>query len=270
MPYDEWLEIVLGDPDPRNPHWYGFWRHHDLADVMARWTSAAGTDKVVLVVADESDHELLPRMFECLLGLPQRCLQIDAAPANRSMSWNEIEMMRRLHACGKEAGWSDALFRHVLRFGVIDELRTLPPNPGDERIELPVWAAKRAAELNAERVETVRSLGVGVIGDPEQLHSPPSDDASAEPAEPRVSVEVAARTVAAAIEAGERRRAREQKSAAKRRARDKAAREKIARRAAELEQQANDVRRVDDLTTRELVAELRARIAGRRKRSLSP
>ncbi|MDN5851781.1 MAG: hypothetical protein L0K86_02835 [Actinomycetia bacterium] len=265
VPYDDWLQIVLGEPDQSNPHWRGFWRHHALADVLDRWTSAAGTDNVTLIVADESDHDLLPRLFERLLGLPERFLQPDAEPANRSMSLNEIEMMRRLHAHGKEAGWSDALFRHVLRFGVVDDLMTMPRNPGDRRIELPMWAAKRAAEINAERVETVRSLGARVIGDPEQLHSPPSDGATTDPTDLRVSIDVAARATAAAIAAGERRFASAQKKAGRRPSEARAA-AKATRELGSLQARMAKVRSVDDMTARDLAAELRGRVVRRMRR----
>lgn len=271
VPYDDWLEVVLGEANEKNADWRGFWRHHDLTDVMARWVGAAGADKVTLIVADESDHELLPRLFERFLGLPAGYLQLDADPANRSMSLNEIEMMRRLHELGREAGWSDVVFRQVMRFGVVDDLMTMPRNPADRRIELPAWAARRAAEINDERIELVRSLGVRVIGDPELLRSEPSDAEAVDVAGVRVTAQVAARATAAAIAAGERRLARAEQAADKRiadeRAATQAARDEAAALTAsrdeELAPQPAHGRNVDDMTARELAAELRARIARR-------
>ena len=268
VPYDEWLQIVLGDPDPTNVHWRGFWRHHDLSDVLDRWVNAASSDRMTLIIADESDHELLPRLFERFLGLPEGFLPLDADRSNRSLSLNEIEMLRQLHVRASEANWSDELFRQVLRFGVVDQLTAMERNPNDEHIELPAWAAKRAAEINDERIEVVRSFGARVVGDPDLLRSAPFDDRSALDAttDLRVTSEVAARAIAAAVAAGERRLAREQKAAANKLTNEREEREKIAAHASALEAREAAVRQVDDLRSRELVSELRARVVRRLRR----
>ena len=265
--YDEWLQVVLGEPDPHNRHWWGFWRHHDLAAVVDRWVDAAGGDKVRLVIADETDHELLPRVFECFLGLPERFLHPDPDPANRSMSLNEIEMMRRLHAIGHEAGWSDQVFRAILRFGVVDELKGLPQDPNDCRIDLPGWAAKRAAEINDERIEYVQSLGTRVVGDPERLRTAPSDTEPLDTADVRVSTQVAARATAAAIAAGERRTEKVQKAADRQLASQRSAAKDAREAASVLEARLATMRNVHAMTSRELVGELRGRVIARVKRS---
>ena len=265
VPYDDWLRIVLGEPNPEDAHWRGFWRHHDLSDVLDRWVTAAGSANVTLIIADENDYELLPRLFERFLGLPEGFLPLDADRSNRSLSLNEIEMLRHLHTYSAERGWSDELFRHVLRFGVVDDLMTMPRNPGDQRIDLPVWAAERAAEINAERVETVRSLGVRVVGDPERLHSSASEVEPTDVGDLRVSTEVAARVTAAAISAGER-RFEDARKTAERRTEEARAASKVEDELAALRRRMASVRRVDDLTTRELAAELRTRIKRRLRR----
>ncbi|UYM06972.1 hypothetical protein [Solicola gregarius] len=254
VPYDEWLRIALGEPNPENGHWRGFWRHHDLADVMDRWVSAAGADKVTLIIADESDHLLLPRLFERFLDLPAGYLRLPEDRANRSMSLNEIEMVRRLHALGKKAGWDADLFRQVMRFGVTETMMRRPRDPDDSRIELPAWAAERSAELNQERADIVRSLGVRVIGDPETLCATPSAREAEDLPEVRISTDTAAEAIAAAIDAGERRLASSESAAAKRAVK------------AERASDAHGPRTVAGTTSRELLAEVRSRVVRRVRR----
>lgn len=266
VPYDDWLRIALGTPDQDNPHWRGFWRHHALADVMRRWVNAAGSDKVTLVIADESDRELLPRLFERFLALPEGLLRLDADPANRSLSLNEIEMVRRIHQRGVDRSWSDHALRHLMQFGVVSSLTGSPRRDDDRRIALPPWASKRAAEINDERIELVRSLGVRVIGDPENLRSEPrSDDDSTEPGELTVATDLAAEAIAAAIDAGERRR-RVAIQRGERRVADAAERLAEARRA-EQEAGSPEDRRVRDVSSRELLRIVRSRINRRVRRT---
>ena len=248
VPYDDWLRIVLGERNPENHHWDGFWHHHDLADVMDRWIKAAGRDRISLVIADEGDHELLPRLFERFLALPSGFLALDADDANRSLSRNETELMRRLHELGRSSGWDDKLFREVLRFGVTAAITRRPRDHDDTRIELPAWAADRAAERNEERIEIVRSLGVRVIGDPELLRSPSGSDESPSDAETRISLVTAAETIAAAIDAGEKRRIAAERTAEQYRA--------DARRQRTPPKVQRQSPRVIDSTSRELLAEV--------------
>lgn len=256
LPYHDWLEVVLGDEDPDNTHWRGFWRHHSLRDVMKRWKPAAGAERISLVIADENDRELLPRLFERFMGLPSDFLQLEHDRSNRSFTRNEIEMLRQLHLLGAEREWPDHVIRYLVQFGVVNNLSRLPRHPDDQSIALPRWAAERAAELNDERFDLVNSLGVRVIGDPEPLRTKPSgtDD---EPADVRVAAQTAAQAIAAAIDAGESRRVEA--------ATDAEQRISAAYRtfAAEQAPEGTEQRRVDEVSSRELLQIVRSRV-GRR------
>ena len=67
--YDEWLRIVLGS----EPHQErsNVWVAHDTPALVRRWTRLVGAEHFTLVVADETDHGQLPRLFEQMLGLPR-------------------------------------------------------------------------------------------------------------------------------------------------------------------------------------------------------
>lgn len=263
--YEDWLRAVLGEPDQTNRHWRGFWRQHSLNDVLRRWSAAAGTDRVTLIIADESDPGLLPRLFGQLLGLPEGFLQLERNPSNRSMSLNEIEMLRQLHRLAADAGWSDQVFRRLIRFGVTSRLSRAERRPDDLRITPPPWAAKRAAELNDERIEAIRAFGGRVIGDPELLRSSSSiGDATSDASDVRVAPETAAEAIAGAIEAAERRHRATLVAASRAASRKSSAKEAgSAPRSGTARKATSPRRAVGDLSGRELVGELRARAVRR-------
>lgn len=251
LPYDEWLSRVLRDDNPGDAQWERFWGCHDLAVLVGRWSKAAAPGQVTVVVADESDRELLPRMFERFLGLEPGYLELVQDRTNRSLSLNEIEMLRLIGLEFKEHDWPAEVFRHLYRFGAITRLRRSPRQPGDRAIVLPPWAAERAAELNAARIETVRSLGVRVLGDPELLRTSPEAHADTEPSDADGPVRVTAETAAAAVTATIEAALRQQRKfdAQHRRQLRRAGKPGL-----------------EDATGRELVGELRSRVGRRLRR----
>jgi hypothetical protein len=78
--YDEWLHAVLDDPDAPPRVTPSFWLRHRHDRLVRRWAQAVGTDRLTVVVVDESDQRMLPRTFEQLLGLePLQRLAVSAA-----------------------------------------------------------------------------------------------------------------------------------------------------------------------------------------------
>lgn len=260
LPYDEFLGRILGD-DPEDPHWARFWGIHDLSELVGRWAKAAGPDRVTVVVADESDRGLLPRLFERFLGLEPGYLELVQDRTNRSLSLNEIEMLRQVGIAFAEHKWSDDVFRQLYRFGVVGELRRSAPQPGDRRITMPPWAVERTAEINAQRIETVRSLDVRVLGDPELLRTSPEAPAEIAPAtdeQVRVPAETAASAVTATIEAALRRERATMKEHRRELTR--------ARWAPERETTGGARRGLEDATARELIGALRSKLRRRLRR----
>ncbi|MGH3444147.1 MAG: hypothetical protein ACRDPB_02115 [Nocardioidaceae bacterium] len=184
--YDEFLRVVLAEAPQRDPTAKAFWKSHDLGAMIRRWQAAVGSaEKIVVVVADESDRSLVPHTFEELLGLPAGLLDPDAGGTNPSLSLNGVELLRRVNQTFAEQGWSDEVYMRLVQRGMVPVMKAHEPDTASDLPDLldllvppmPPWAAERVAELSAERVETLTGSGVQVIGDPGRLiASPPSED----------------------------------------------------------------------------------------------
>lgn len=174
--YEQWLRGVLSeDASDRNAK--RFWASHDMVGLFERWSSAVGRDRFRLVVSDDSDPELLPRLFERMLGLPDGLLRL-APYVNASMTWNGAELVRRLNEVFVERGWPDEVYFPVMQRGLMQAVMASPRTPVEQRIPpLPEWAARRVEEIVDEKIERLRQLEVPVIGDLERLRPPASPDA---------------------------------------------------------------------------------------------
>ncbi len=207
-PYDEWLRIVLdrGNPefswDRRN-----VWHSHDIGALVSRWVETVGEDGFTLIVSDESDRSTLPRTFESMLGLPAETLQLHPEQSNRGLTWGETELVRSVNLLASERGWSRDQRRPFVRHGVLTDLQARPASTvGPRTPPLPDWAVDRIRELSERRVDTIRALGVRVVGDPEAMRVP--DDVlvgQAGQESPLVAPETAGAAVAAVIDVAFRR-----------------------------------------------------------------
>jgi hypothetical protein len=167
--YDDYLHAVL-DPDgpPDHQSRRAFWASHDLAKVLDTWAGAAGRERVIAVVADESDRGLLPRTFEQLLGLPDGALQ-EAPGANPSLSHNAVELLRRLNVLAEERRWPDEVYTRVVREAA-HAMKHAGRSEHDAAVpRLPSWAADRVRELSEQRADALAEAGVRVVGDPATL-----------------------------------------------------------------------------------------------------
>ena len=243
--YDDYLHVVL-DPDgpADHPSRRAFWASHDATKVLDTWAGAAGSERVVAVVADESDRALLPRTFERLLELPDGLLQ-GAARGNPSLSANAVELLRRLNVLAEERGWPDEVYGRVVReasnamkqAGRADQDTALPRLPG--------WAADRVRELSDRRADALVRSGVRVVGDPDTLRVVEADEPQVTPVD-SIAIETVVHAVEGAVVA------------------DAASEPPPARRAPQAPAAPRAPRRtVDDASTRELVRLLGARAATR-------
>ena len=195
--YEQWLGGVLAE-DLSDPHAKRFWASHDMVRLYERWSTAVGRDRFRLVVSDDSDPELLPRLFERLLGLPGGLLEL-APYDNASMTWNGAELVRRLNEVFRDRGWPDDVYYRVMQRGLMQAVMASPRTPVEERIPpLPRWAARRVAQIVDEKIERLRELGVPVIGDLDRLR-PAASEGAAEALEPAIVVSM---TTAAAAAVG--------------------------------------------------------------------
>ena len=167
--YDEYLHAVLDPDGPEDhPSRRAFWASHDVGKVLATWAAAAGQDRVIAVVGDESDRAALPRTFEQLLGLPDGMLQ-ETPRGNPSLSYNAVELLRRLNVLAAERGWPDEVYTRVVREAA-RAMKDADRSPWDVAVpRLPAWAADRVRELSERRSEALLAAGVTVLGDAESL-----------------------------------------------------------------------------------------------------
>jgi hypothetical protein len=165
-PYEKWLHTMLDAPGSSTitPT---FWQRHDHGAVLARWSAVVGPENVTVVVLDEQDRTLVYRAFSAMLGLPEGLLvEVGTVRGNRSMSLAEAELFRRVNVEGRRHDllWAD--YSRVLRYGAILRMvEERAPAATEEKIQVPRWAAERAAELGAGFVSTIDRLGVRVVGD---------------------------------------------------------------------------------------------------------
>jgi hypothetical protein len=163
--YDKWLDGMFRRP-PYDQPTPSFWRRHRQDDLVRRWAGVAGPENLTVVVADESDPGTLLRTFEEFVGLPEGSLVPPKNAANRSLTFGEIELVRRINAEWGKLGWSDEAYARFVRRGAARRMKTGRwPAPDEPRLPMPRWVLERSAEVGAETVNATTSLGVRVIGD---------------------------------------------------------------------------------------------------------
>jgi uncharacterized protein YbaA (DUF1428 family) len=166
--YDEWLREVLAE-DRSGSAAGTFWRNHGIANLVAVWGKAIPPERIVLLVADESDRGRSPRTFEALLGLPAGLLT-PGPRENTSLSMDKIELYRRVNQLFKDHDWSARHRRELIYRGMLHGLRQVPPTELDVPIpKLPSWAADRVGDLSRTRARQVAGHPGRVVGDPELL-----------------------------------------------------------------------------------------------------
>jgi hypothetical protein len=266
LTYEQFLEVVLAEGEPTSPAAKAFWQSHDLAAVIDRWASQVGPGRVTVVVTENADRELLPRTFEEMLGLPQGFLQLDSR-SNPSVSYNAIELHRRVNEAFRVNGWPDDVYHHLMQNGVNRAVQQVGPTTDETMPPLPDWAADRVRELSVARVDALRQSGAQVVGDadaliPGDLTTVPSDALP-----DRISVDAAVRSVEGAVRGAlviERRARKEAQRAA-------AHRSKQAQRAKRRAPVAVSVspRTVEEMSGREILGEVLRRGTTRVRRSFA-
>lgn len=175
--YEGWLEIVFRETNMTTSR--TFWRRHDHGALVERWVRAVGgPENLTAVVVDESDREMLLRVFERLVGVSPGTLMAPTVAANRSLTAAEIELVRRVNLQIGDEEWANEAYSQVMKDGVSDAMQiNRKPGPDEIPITTPRWAVERAAEVGAEFAKTIRSLDVRIIGDLDRLSDLPPESA---------------------------------------------------------------------------------------------
>lgn len=162
--YEAWLRGMLDTPPYTWPT-SRFWQRHRHDELVDRWASMVGTDKLTVVVADESDRQMLLRVFERMVGLPSGLLRPHAV-TNPSLMFGEVEVVRRINKAFHRRNWPDELYDRLVRKGFVRHLQLSDrPVQEEQRISLPTWAAERAARIGSEAAARIEASGVRIIGD---------------------------------------------------------------------------------------------------------
>jgi hypothetical protein len=205
LTFERWLQAVLADP-PDTSVTETFHRRSDQGGVVQRWADAAGPERVTAVVVDKAAPTRLTDAFEALLDLPDGFLvdeSLGGLQANRSLSAQESELLRRLNLLLKGRGttWGD--YDALVRKGGVDRLlQVRTPGPQEARPELPRWAAERAGERGRRFADAIAASGVRVVGDLAALAAPVAGVAEPAPEPEVVDMAVAAELATGLLSAG--------------------------------------------------------------------
>lgn len=171
-PYEEWLHLTLDGDGSKSPNPL-FWHRQRHGELVERWASAAGPERVTVIIVDESDKDRLRYGFEDLLGLTRDTLQFRSSNENRSFTAGEAEFIRRCWEAIAAARIPNHISLKYFQNGAISHMKTARrPERHEPRITTPKWAQERAAELSVDAVERIRRSGVRVIGDLDALYGP--------------------------------------------------------------------------------------------------
>jgi hypothetical protein len=207
--FDGYLGMIRDGRADRDgsPSGHVFWRSYDMADVLRRWGSAVGIDRCVVVTVPRSaPTDELWRRFREATGLgdaaPDTPPEVPRDLANVGATAPEALIVEAVNRVMVERGASQAERRARVRLIMV---RGLLPR-ADRGVALrvpPAWASEVAAWIDAD-VDAIRSSGVRVVGDVDDLRA---DRATDDPA-PLLPEEVATAAAEALLVGRVRRAAR--------------------------------------------------------------
>ena len=140
--FGDYVRYLLDEPGTRGgaqrAH-AGFWRHHDLARVVAAWGDAVGLANVVVVTVPPpgAPADLLWKRFADVVGLESARYDHEPdAQSNVSMSYAETEMLRQINVL-VEPELSPFEYRSIVNNYFANELmRDGPHDDTDDRPRL--------------------------------------------------------------------------------------------------------------------------------------
>ena len=172
--YEAWLDRMLNSRDTVTGSQPEFWRKTRIDVLARRWGGLVGAEHVTVVSLGGAPRDFVLRTFEEFTGLPAGTLVPNPASDNVSLGFGVAEAVRRFNEVFKRMdGMTPDLQAALIEFGAVRHLRTAPEAlEADGRIEVPQWAADRAAELTRDMNDGLRAAGVQVVGDLDALTVP--------------------------------------------------------------------------------------------------
>lgn len=169
--WDDWLRAILADPKPGKVT-PSFWRRHRHDLLVRRWLEVVGPDRLTVVAVDDHDPEFVLRSFEQLLEVEQGSLTPTELRANRSLTLEEVELVRRFNELYVASGLRAVDYTSLIRYGAIRFLQNRPVAPDGHRILMPDWARERVAELATMMIDDIAASGAKIIGPLRDLADP--------------------------------------------------------------------------------------------------
>lgn len=174
-PFGVWLRAILGPRSKLNTT-PTFYKRNDQAAIVRRWIRVVGRDNVTVVIADKRNPDQLINAFEDLLDVPHgllAALPVGGYAANRSLSFAEAELIRKLNKVFREQGMSWDRYSDLMRHGFIARMQeNRRPGPDEQLLTLPAWAGRKALVIARKYAEAVGNSGCRVIGDLDALTVP--------------------------------------------------------------------------------------------------
>lgn len=169
--WEDWLRAILADPRPGKVT-PSFWiRHrHDL--LVRRWLDVIGPDRLTVVAVDDHDPEFVLRSFEQLLHVEQGSLTPNELRANRSLTLEEVELVRRFNQLYTASGFKMVDYTPLIRYGAVRFMQTRSVPPEEHRILMPEWARERVMELAGMMIDDIVDSGVTIVGPIRNLADP--------------------------------------------------------------------------------------------------
>ena len=195
--YDDWLADTMRGPGSSRLITPSFWKRNDHAAVVERWARVVGADRLTVIVVDTREKDSLFRTFESIIGLETGTLVADeSVPSNRSLSLQEVELIRSLNADIAQSVPYGVYNRLVRQGGIKSLVEGRRPDASEGVLSTPAWARATSREFGASAVERIAASGVHVRGDLALLvPDGPIDPAGDPQASPAVAVPVQAATL---------------------------------------------------------------------------
>ncbi len=165
-PYRQWLNDVMRGEEhsTKTPT---FWPRNDHGAVVERWANAVGPDRVAVLMVDVSQPRSIYDAFEDIIGLARDTLETPAN-RNRSMSAEEIELVRRLNKLVRRAGWYQ-IYSAVVRPSFRDMTDKRAPGSSEHRLGIPESVVIEARHHGQQAIERITAAGVTVFGELQAL-----------------------------------------------------------------------------------------------------
>ena len=183
--FDQFLHWVFEQPSEGSGA--AFWSRQRHDRLAARWASIVGPERLSVVMVDEQNKSAIYQAFEELLCLQDGTLKPQNDTENRSMTTEEIELIRALNEQFAEAGITRPLLYKMITRGTALYMKDRTIGPSEPKQQPPSWAVNRADLVGWESAAAIRALGVQVIGNLDALGGTTPKGESAAPIPPLAS-----------------------------------------------------------------------------------